>query len=91
MGFIHDRLESRGSQVDYYSADDVPARWRTSIGRRFAFPFLVREAAVNAARRGAPYDIVNVHEPHALPLTFRRARAGSPAVVVTSHGLERRA
>ena len=38
MGFIHDDLARRGHHVDYYCADDVPARWRTSIGRRFAFP-----------------------------------------------------
>jgi glycosyltransferase involved in cell wall biosynthesis len=91
MGFIHDRLASHGHQIDYYCADDVPARWRTGLGRRFAFPLLVANAAVAAARQGRPYDIVNVHEPHALPITLRRQQAGSPAVVVTSHGLERRA
>jgi glycosyltransferase involved in cell wall biosynthesis len=91
MGFIHDRLIDHGHQVDYFCADDVPPRWQTGIGRRFAFPLLVRTAAAAAARRGMPYDIVNVHEPHALPLTLQRASTGSPAVVVTSHGLERRA
>ncbi|HEV3217303.1 MAG TPA: glycosyltransferase family 4 protein [Vicinamibacterales bacterium] len=91
MGFIHDRLVERGHHVDYYTADDVPVRWRTAFGRRFAFPLLVSRAAIDAARAGNPYDIVNVHEPHALPLILQRVRAGSPAVVVTSHGLERRA
>jgi glycosyltransferase involved in cell wall biosynthesis len=91
MGFIHDDLASRGHHVDYYCADDVPARWRTGMGRRFAFPLLVSKVAVDAARQGQPYDIVNVHEPHALPVVLRRTQAGSPSVVVTSHGLERRA
>ena len=91
MGFIHDRLAAAGHQVDYFCADDVPPAWQGSIGRRFGFPLLVTMAAADAARRGLAYDIINVHEPHALPLTFHRAAAGFPAIVVTSHGLERRA
>ena len=91
MGSIHDVLASHGHQIDYYCADDVPLRWRSGVGRRFGFPMLLANAAVAAARRGEPYDIVNVHEPHSLPVTLRRQQAGSPAVVVTSHGLERRA
>lgn len=91
MGFIHDRLVGHGHVVDYFCAADVPPRWRTGPGRRFAFPWLVRRVAALAARQRTPYDIVNVHEPHALPLTVRRGAIGSPAVVVTSHGLERRA
>jgi glycosyltransferase involved in cell wall biosynthesis len=91
MGFIHDRLEARGHRVDYLTADDVPAKWQTAAGRRFAFPLLVRQAAIDAARHGRPYSIVNVHEPHGFPITIARGRAGAPRVVVTSHGLEHRA
>ena len=91
MGFIHDRLAEHGHHVDYFTADDVPGKWHSSAGRRFGFPLLVRHAAVAAARSGRPYDIVNVHEPHGLPITIGRASAGFPSVFVTSHGLERRA
>jgi glycosyltransferase involved in cell wall biosynthesis len=91
MGFIHDQLISRGHHVDYVTADDVPPKWRNGPGRRFRFPFLVRQAAAAAAERRRAYHIVNIHEPHALPITISRSSAGSPSVVVTSHGLERRA
>lgn len=91
MGFIHDRLMERGHHVDYFTADDVPAKWRSGAGRRFGFPMLVRHAAVAAARSGHAYDIVNIHEPGGLPMTIGRASAGFPSVFVTSHGLERRA
>jgi glycosyltransferase involved in cell wall biosynthesis len=69
----------------------VAAAWQGGLGRRFAFPLLVRHTAVQAARAGRPYDIVNVHEPHAIPIVMARAAAGSPSVVVTSHRLEHRA
>lgn len=91
MGFIHDELVSSGHQVDYFCAEDVPSGWRGPLGRRFGFQLLLRRAAVEAARRGAAYDIVNVHEPDALPITRWKKAAGSPAVVITSHGLGRRA
>jgi glycosyltransferase involved in cell wall biosynthesis len=91
MGFIHDRLADHGHHVDYFTADDMPEKWQSSAGRRFGFPLLVRHAAVAAARSGRPYDIVNVHEPHSLPITIGRASTGFPSVFVTSHGLERRA
>jgi glycosyltransferase involved in cell wall biosynthesis len=91
MGFIHDQLETHGHTVDYLTIDRMPERWRTGVGRRFGFPLLVRQTAVDASRRGVPYDIVNVHEPHAFPITIGKSSAGSPAVFVTSHGLERQA
>ena len=91
MGFIHDRLAMHGHQIDYLTVEQVPDKWRTGLGRRFGFPFLVRQAAVEAFRHGHPYDIVNVHEPHAFPMTIGTSSAGSPSVFVTSHGLERRA
>jgi glycosyltransferase involved in cell wall biosynthesis len=91
MGFVHDRLIHHGHHVDYLTAEAVPPRWRNGTGRRFRFPLLVRQAAVEAAEQRRPYDIVNVHEPHALPMTIGRSSAGSPSVFVTSHGLECRA
>jgi glycosyltransferase involved in cell wall biosynthesis len=90
MAFIHDRIESAGHQVDYLCADDVPDSWGGWWGRRVAFPMAVRAKAIDADRAGHPYDIVNVHEPIAAPLLVGRA-AHSASVVVTSHGLERRA
>jgi glycosyltransferase involved in cell wall biosynthesis len=90
MGFIHDRVVAAGHEVDYFCADDVPREWGGWVGRRIAFPMAVRRKAIAAEREGRPYHIVNVHEPSAAPVTVRRPRRG-PLVVVTSHGLERRA
>jgi glycosyltransferase involved in cell wall biosynthesis len=90
MAFIHDRIESAGHEVDYLCADDVPASWDGWWGRRMAFPMAIRAKAIEADRAGRPYDIVNVHEPSAAPLLVGR-RAHAASVVVTSHGLERRA
>lgn len=89
MGFIHDRVAEAGHEVEYLCAEDLPAQHR---GRRarFAFPFLVRRRAVEAARSGRPFDIVNVHEPQAAVIGHWRRAAGNPRVVVTSHGVERR-
>jgi glycosyltransferase involved in cell wall biosynthesis len=50
----------------------------------------VRSKAMEADRAGRPYDIVNVHEPCAAPVLLGR-RTTSPLVVVTTHGIERRA
>jgi glycosyltransferase involved in cell wall biosynthesis len=89
MGFIHDRIEAAGHEVDYLCADDVPPTWTSWYGRRIAFPMAVRAKAIEADRAGRPYSIVNVHEPSAAPVLL--GRRASPAVVITSHGLERRA
>lgn len=91
MGFIHDRVEAAGHEVEYLCADDVPPSWGGRFGRSVAFPMAVRSKSVAAARAGRPYDIVNVHEPSAAPVVLGRPRAAGPVVVVTSHGLERRA
>jgi glycosyltransferase involved in cell wall biosynthesis len=90
MAFIHDRLESAGHEVEYFCSDDVPASWAGWWGRRVSFPMAIRAKAIGAHRKGRPYDIVNVHEPSAAPLLIGR-RAHAAAIVVTSHGLERRA
>jgi len=90
MGFIHDRVTDAGHEVDYLCADDVPPCWAGGFGRRFAFPLAVRSTAAKAEQAGRPYDVVNVHEPSAAPIVMGR-RGRRPVVVVTSHGLERRA
>jgi glycosyltransferase involved in cell wall biosynthesis len=90
LAFIHDRLESAGHEVDYFCSDDVPASWAAWWGRRVSFPMAIRAKAIAADRSGRPYDIVNVHEPSAAPLLIHR-RVHAAAVVITSHGLERRA
>ena len=90
MGFIHDRLEAAGHEVEYFCADDVPASWAGWWGRRVAFPMAIRAKAIAAERSSRPFDIVNAHEPSAAPLLIGR-RALAASVVVTSHGLERRA
>lgn len=89
MGAIHDRLVGRGHDVDYFCSDDTPAAARTALGR-LSFPWLAWHHARRAARNGVPYDIVNVHEPQALPLAAFRG-SHHAAVVVTTHGLEQRA
>jgi len=90
MGFIHDRIAAAGHEIDYLCSDDVPATWASWYGRRVAFPMAVRSKTKEAERAGRPYDIVNVHEPCAAPVVIGKGDS-SPAVVVTSHGLERRA
>ena len=90
MGFIHDRVEQAGHQVDYLCADDAPP-YAQGRRARFGFPRFVRSRVLRAAQSGTPYDIVNVHEPSSAPVATRRDGLGSPSIVVTSHGLEERA
>ena len=88
MGFIHDRIAEAGHDVEYLCADDVPADWDNGLGQRLKFPLMVRRHVIARARAGKPYDIVNVHEPSAAPVAAWRGGARSPAVIVTSHGLQ---
>lgn len=91
MTFIHDRLaRGAGHEVDYFCAEDAHAAL-SGRAARFAFPLLVLRRATRAARAGRPYHIVNVHEPSSAAVTAFKRLAGSPVVVVTSHGVERRA
>ena len=59
-------------------------------GGRFLFPWSVRRAVVDAARRGEPYDVVNVHEPHGAPVAAFRTGQNGTAVVAMTHGVEQR-
>jgi glycosyltransferase involved in cell wall biosynthesis len=90
MGFIHDELARDGHEIEYLTAEDLPAAVR---GRpaRLAFPALVLGRAVNRWHERRPFDIINVHEPSSAAITTLKRLAGNPQVVVTSHGVERRA
>ncbi|MDQ3168772.1 MAG: glycosyltransferase family 4 protein [Acidobacteriota bacterium] len=90
MGFIHDEIAREGHEIDYLTNDDLPARSHGAVSR-FAFPALVARQAMAAARAGRPYDILNVHEPSAAIAAALRRAGRLPPLVVTSHGLERRA
>jgi len=90
MGFIHDRVEAAGHSVEYFTSDDAGARLKGRLSR-FGFPILVRRVAAEAARAGRPFDVVNVHEPASAIVAAFKKGAGNPLVVVTSHGVERRA
>jgi glycosyltransferase involved in cell wall biosynthesis len=89
MGLAHDVLAEAGHHVDYLTAEDLPQAAAGRMGR-FAFPLLVRRAAAAAARNGRPYDIVNVHEPHGAAIASVRRGLRHTAVVVMTHGVERR-
>ncbi|MGH9308360.1 MAG: glycosyltransferase, partial [Vicinamibacterales bacterium] len=89
MGRAHDELEETGHQVQYLTADDVPPAVRGRLGR-VGFQFLVWRAAAAAARRGRPFDIINVHEPHGAVVAALRAGLGGASVVAMTHGVERR-
>ncbi len=90
VGFIHDRVSAEGHAVDYLCAEDVPAAVRGRWGR-LLFPMIVRQRAIDAARRREPYDVINVHEPSGAAIVVGRRALGSPAVVLMSHGVEWRA
>ena len=89
MGRAHDELERVGHEVDYLSADDVGPVTRGSAGR-FLFPWTVRKTVVDAVRRGRPYDVVNVHEPHGAAVAMLRGGQNGTAVVAMTHGVEQR-
>lgn len=89
MRFIHDELVREGHAVDYLCAEDLPERWRGALAR-FAFPWLVRNKVVEAASSGAPYDVVNVHEPSSAFVGAVRGGTGGTKVSVISHGVEQR-
>jgi glycosyltransferase involved in cell wall biosynthesis len=90
MGFLHDEIAAQGHEVEYFCAPDSPApRFHRGL-RRFSFPMAVLRHAQAGARRGRPYDIINVHEPSGAAVAAFRGGLGGARVVVTSHGIERR-
>ena len=89
VGTIHDRLAAAGHDITYLTTDGVPPAMRSRLGR-LGFQFVVSRTAAAAARRGEPYDIINVHEPHGAVVAARRRGLGGAAVVAMTHGVERR-
>ena len=89
VGTIHDRLAADGHHITYLTTNDVPPAMRSRLGR-LGFQFAVWRTAAVAARRGDPYDIINVHEPHGAVVAARRRGLGGAAVVAMTHGVERR-
>jgi glycosyltransferase involved in cell wall biosynthesis len=90
MRFTHDRLVAAGHQVEYFCAEQAGPAGRGPLAR-FRFPFLVRRHILRAARAGRPFHVVNVHEPSAAPTALLAGRNRPSAVIVTTHGVERRA
>lgn len=86
-------LAQRGHQVDFLFSEDLTAPGPATL-RRFLIPWkLPRLIRQRAARAGAAYDVVELHEPlGAVYCALRRARPGAnlPPVVLYSHGLEER-
>ena len=89
MERVHGDLARAGHDVEFRCADDVRPAFRRGAGR-LAFSVVVRQAAADAARRGRPFDIVNVHEPHGAVVAALRGGIGGAAVVAMTHGVERR-
>ncbi len=81
MGEIHDRIEARGAQIEYFCSEQVPARYQNKW-QRFTYPYLVAQRA-----RAGKFDIVNVHEPSGALVSLLKGQA---KVTVTSHGVEQR-
>ncbi len=89
MESIHDQLEARGWQIDYFTSESVP-QGASARRRRHGFGWYVRQFARHAYRNGRPYDVINIHEPSGLALVYGKAAMGNPAIVAMSHGLELR-
>ena len=89
MSFAHDHVVAAGHSVEYFCSEDVPASLHGPISR-FAFPLMVVNRARAAMQEGRPFDVINVHEPSGAAISLLKKTAGSPRVVVTSYGVERR-
>jgi len=86
---IHTALEAFGWEIDYFTADNMPAKGCPRI-QRYAFSWYARHHARNAFLQGKAYDIINIHEPSGTAVVFGKSLIGKPAVVAISHGLEQR-
>jgi glycosyltransferase involved in cell wall biosynthesis len=91
MGFTHDVLAKAGHTVDYFYAEQASRYGVRGPWSRFSFPLALARFVADQKRQGAAYDVVNAHEPTALAVALRRRSLGNPRVVITSHGVERRA
>ncbi len=91
MGFIHDRVAARGHEVELFQAEEARAAGVHGRMARFTFPLALRLLVAGRQRGALPFDIVNVHEAMGAALLAPGRGTRPPAVVATSHGLERRA
>ena len=89
LGLSHELLAQKGHRIDFLTSDDV-GEWERGAAGRVLFPLTVFRRVRFAARRGTPYDVVNVHEQRGAVITVLKQWAGNPAVVVTTHGVEQR-
>jgi glycosyltransferase involved in cell wall biosynthesis len=90
MNFIHERMGECGHEIEFLCAENVSRLARGRWGR-LVFPWVVRARLRAAQRAGAPFDIVNVHEPSGAVVSLLRGAREPPVVVVTTHGVEQRA
>jgi glycosyltransferase involved in cell wall biosynthesis len=89
FGLIHDQLILAGHTVEYFCSEERPGRCSGGWGR-FSYPVALLNHARTEARRGKPYDVINVHEPSGAAISCLKGMAGKPKVAVTSFGLETR-
>ncbi len=85
-------LGARGHAVELLWSDSFPEIARQGAISRLTFPIALARWIRQEARMGRRFDAVNVHEPSGMWCTAsRKLLKDFPPVVVTSHGLERRA
>src|SRR2546428_9058188 len=89
MSFAHDHVAAAGHSVEYFCSEDMPESLHGPIAR-FTFPLMVLNRARAAMREGRPFDVINVHEPSGAAISLLKKTVGSPHVVVTSYGVEKR-
>jgi glycosyltransferase involved in cell wall biosynthesis len=91
MAFTGDALTEGGHRIEYFYAEEAARYGASGRWSRFTFPVAIVRYLRDRLREGVRYDVVNVHEPCGVALLFFRGRVGDPAVVATSHGVEKRA
>ncbi len=85
-------LIEMGHTVRYLFRGDLGVRPRGGGLRRLLVPWLIPLRVMMGQRRGARFDVVEIHEPLAAPYAFIAARARGllPPCVVLSYGLAER-
>jgi glycosyltransferase involved in cell wall biosynthesis len=86
-------LEKIGYAVEHLFADDLSTGHLPTQLRRFVVPGLIVRHVRRSMRRGAAFDVVEIHEPSAAAYVLLRRlapRGYLPPCVVLSHGLEER-
>ncbi|MGA2928034.1 MAG: glycosyltransferase [Solirubrobacteraceae bacterium] len=85
-------IQRRGHQVSFRFQDRLAPRLRHTGLRRLLVPWLIVIDVIRAVRRGAHYDVVEIHEPlaGAYGLVARLIPGRLPACAVLSHGVNDR-